>query len=265
MSTAAALIDRLRRHYVPRADRPGGIFLSECGLNDGSAQQRRCDAVQIGFTSTSGRLLRGHEIKVSRADWLTELSKVDKASVWADQCHEWWLVTPDVGIVHAGELPPGWGHMVPEARSGSRFKAVVQATRKPETHQPSWLVVRSIMARLDTLQAQERGAFREQVRTELEGDFTQRLVAAQGQRLSWEQGHRLDVLERVEAELGVSLSDLRADVFVRPDQFVRAVKIARSLETLTRDWNGLPTDAQRLREHADALDTVAALLSQVPA
>lgn len=68
--------------------------------------------------------------------------------------------------------------------------------------------------------------------------------------------------ERVEAELGVSLSD---HLFIRPDQFVFAVKIARALETLTRDWDGLTSDARRLREHADTLDSVTALLSQVPA
>ncbi len=69
---ASALTERLRRHYLPRPDQPGGIFLPECGLNNGYAQQRRCDALHIGFTSTTGRVLRGHEIKVTRADWLTE-------------------------------------------------------------------------------------------------------------------------------------------------------------------------------------------------
>ena len=77
------LLGVLRRHYVRRQDFPGGIFLPECGLNGTTG--RRVDAVHIGFTATSGRILRGHEIKVSRSDWLTELSKVDKASTWA-----WW-------------------------------------------------------------------------------------------------------------------------------------------------------------------------------
>ncbi len=265
MSTAAALVDRLRRHYLPRPDRPGGIFLTECGLNDGTAHQRRCDALLVGFTSTSGRVLRGHEIKVSRADWLTELCIVDKASVWADQCHEWWLVTPDPGMVHAGELPPGWGHLIPDARSGSRFKVVVPAARKPDTHQPSWLIVRSIVARLDTLQTQQRGAFQEAARAELEAAYAERLASAQGQRPSWEQNHRLEALERVEAALGISLTEQRADLFIRADQFALAVKITRALESLTRQWDGLTSEAQRLRDHADTLDAVTALLRQVPA
>lgn len=265
MSAAADLIGRLRRHYLPRVDRPGGIFVTECGLNDGSARQRRCDALHVGFTSTSGRLLRGHEIKVSRADWLTELGAVDKASVWADQCHEWWLVTPDPGIVHAGELPPGWGHLVPDARSTSRFKVVTPAERKPDTHQPSWLIVRSIMARLDTLQTQQQSAFQASTKADVEAAYSDRLTHAQSEQLTWEQRHRLETLEQVEATLGVSLTDPGAELFVRGDHFVSAVRIARAVESLTRQWDGLTTEAQRLRNHADTLDAVTALLRQMPA
>lgn len=41
--------------------------------------------------------------------------------------------------------------------------------------------------------------------------------------------------------------------------------IARALETLIREWDGLTSDAKRLRDHADTLDSVTALLSQMPA
>lgn len=152
--SAAALLDRLSRHYAGRRPGPtdpaGGVFLTEVGLNNGG-QQRRVDAVHIGFTASSGHLLRGHEVKVSRADWLHELDQPGKAETWASQCHEWWLITPHPSIVHAGELPAGWGHMVADPRSKNRFKILVRADRKPTDFTPSWLIVRSLFARLDTI------------------------------------------------------------------------------------------------------------------
>lgn len=59
---------------------------------------------------------------------------------------------------------------MPNARSGSRFKVVVPAARKP-----------------DTLQTQQRGAFQEAARAELEAAYAERLASAQGQRFSWQQ------------------------------------------------------------------------------
>ncbi|WP_235717008.1 hypothetical protein [Mycolicibacterium goodii] len=148
----ADLLALLKRHYIkPGAPLPGGIFLPEVGWNGGSGGG--CDAIYVGFTSTSGRILVGHELKVSRADWLNELNKPGKADAWADQCHEWWLVVSDPAVVHEGELPAHWGLMVP-GTSKTRMRVITRAVRKnPAVHTPSWNAVRSIMARQDTLRA----------------------------------------------------------------------------------------------------------------
>lgn len=148
----ADLMARLERHYIkPGQDLAGGVFVPEVGQNGQWGRGRRCDAIYVGFTSTSGRLLVGHEVKASRGDWLTELKSPGKADTWADQCHEWWLVTAP-GIVADGELPDGWGHMVP-GKSRTRMKVLKPARRHPD-RQPSWDAVRSIIARQDTLRAQ---------------------------------------------------------------------------------------------------------------
>lgn len=151
--TTRELLARLERHYIkPGQPLPGGIFLPECGWNGGGAGG--CDAIYVGFTSTSGRILVGHELKVSRADWLNELNKPGKSDPWADQCHEWWLVVSDPAIVHDGELPAGWGLMTP-GPSKTRMKIITKPARKdPTIHVPSWRAVRSIMARQDTLRAE---------------------------------------------------------------------------------------------------------------
>lgn len=156
MSATAALLAQLERHYIkPSAPMPGGIFLPEVGQNGGWGSGSRADAIYVGFTSSSGRILVGHELKISRSDWLNELNKPGKADAWADQCHEWWLVVNDPGVVHPGELPASWGLMSPSPRSRNRMQIHTRAVRKdPAVHRPSWDAVRSIMAREDTLRAQ---------------------------------------------------------------------------------------------------------------
>ncbi|OYN76836.1 hypothetical protein [Mycolicibacterium sphagni] len=148
------LLELLKRHYIkPGVPLPGGIFLPEVGWNGGNTAAGGCDAIYVGFTSTSGRILVGHELKVSRADWLNELNKPGKADGWADECHEWWLVVSDPAFVHDGELPAGWGLMSP-GTSKTRMTVHQKPDRKPTIeHQPSWKAVRSIMARQDTLRA----------------------------------------------------------------------------------------------------------------
>jgi hypothetical protein len=156
MSETTTLLALLQRHYLrPGEVKPGGVFVPEVTTNGNfGAGGRRCDAIYVGFTNVSGRILVGHEIKVSRADWLAELNKPGKADAWGDECHEWWLVVPDPAIVHDGELPDGWGLMYPGGGRSTRMRVHTKARRKdPRTHDPSWDTVRSVIARLDTLRA----------------------------------------------------------------------------------------------------------------
>lgn len=64
--------------------------------------------------SSKGMEIHGHEVKVSRSDWLTELRDPEKAEAFRPYCNRWWLVVPDVEIVR-GDLPRGWGLMVVNA------------------------------------------------------------------------------------------------------------------------------------------------------
>lgn len=162
--TAGELLCRLRRHYIEPSRRlPGGIFVPEVGMNGGYGAGRRCDAVYVGFTTTSGRQMIGHEIKVSRSDWVAELGRKNgKADAWADQCHQWWLVVSDPGIVRDGELPAGWGLMSP-GRSVTRM-AIHQPAAAKTDHDPSWDAVRSVFARYDTLRAEAVDAEKAAVR-----------------------------------------------------------------------------------------------------
>ncbi len=194
MTVASELVDRLRKHYIKEPN-PGGIFIAECGLNNSWGPQRRVDAVHVGFTKTSGQILRGHEIKVSRADWLHELDQPEKASTWADACHEWWLVTPEARIVHPGELPPGWGHMVPDPRAKVRFRNIVPAERRaPETHAVPWEIARSLLARMDTLNRGDR----QSERREIEDAARERIQAEFDARQQRNDGLPFEIRRKVE-------------------------------------------------------------------
>jgi hypothetical protein len=187
MGDTADLLAQLERHYIkPGADLPGGIFLPEVGWNPAGGASGRdggCDAIYVGFTSSSGRILVGHELKVSRSDWLNELNKPGKADPWADQCHQWWLVVNDPTIVHDGELPAGWGLMSPSPRSKNRMQIHTNAAIKAE-HRPSWLAVRSIMARQDTLRAKAIAAAGSKARQEAQREINERVQAQLKRELS---------------------------------------------------------------------------------
>ncbi|MBE5408322.1 hypothetical protein ACDI89_25520 (plasmid) [Mycobacteroides abscessus] len=79
-----------------------------------------------GWPYGSALAFHGHEVKVSRSDWLSELRDPNKSEVWRRYMHYWWLVVSDKSIVREGELPDGWGLMV---KAGSVLRAQVKAPR----------------------------------------------------------------------------------------------------------------------------------------
>ncbi|MGP4995508.1 hypothetical protein [Glutamicibacter ardleyensis] len=76
------------------------------------------DFIAIDKYSASQAVI-GHEVKVSRSDWLTELRDLSKAERIKRYCTYWYLVVSDASIVKDGELPEGWGLMV---KAGERLR-----------------------------------------------------------------------------------------------------------------------------------------------
>ena len=56
-------------------------------------------------------VLHGHEIKISRSDWIAELAQPLKAEAWKRHCDMWWLVAPKEVV--RDDLPEDWGLIVP--------------------------------------------------------------------------------------------------------------------------------------------------------
>lgn len=112
--TERVMLGWLRDHRYCGAQRNGHrwVFASHVPDAAGFDACRTADAVAMDMWASTGRELHGHEVKVSRADWLRELRQPDKAQAVAKFMDRWWLVVPDAAIVRDGELPAWWGMLV---------------------------------------------------------------------------------------------------------------------------------------------------------
>jgi hypothetical protein len=90
--------------------------------------RRTADFVALDLWPSKGLCFHGHEVKVSRADWLTELKHPEKAAEFTPYMDFWWLVVSDRDIVRDDELPDGWGLMV---ASGGALRVAHPARRNP--------------------------------------------------------------------------------------------------------------------------------------
>jgi hypothetical protein len=129
--TASVLLDVLRRHYLPESRPPGGVFAPEI---ESPCGKRRADALWMPTTYAGSKALVGHEIKVTRADVLTELADPTKCDAWARYCGHWWLVIPHPALIDGLDhrIPDHWGVMAPP--SGRRTRTMTVLRPAPRLH-----------------------------------------------------------------------------------------------------------------------------------
>jgi hypothetical protein len=128
-ATEADVVDALERRYSATAGN-GRRYATAYGVRSraGFDARRTADFVAMDLWPSGGLRLHGHEVKVSRSDWLRELKEPEKSAEFIPWMNCWWLVVSDSRIVRPGELPDGWGLLV--MRGGAL--AVVQAAPKRE-------------------------------------------------------------------------------------------------------------------------------------
>lgn len=85
----------------------------------------KIDFLAVATWMSLGFDVHGHEIKVSRSDWLRELKKPYKARFSMARCDYWWLAAPR-GVAKPEEVPLGWGFM---ELGPNGFRAVLKAPR----------------------------------------------------------------------------------------------------------------------------------------
>lgn len=90
-------------------------------------------------------VFHGHEVKVSRSDWLAELRDPSKAETFKRHMHFWWLVVSDRAIVR-DDLPDGWGLMVKSGRSVRVVKRAPLLTPEPMPNGLIGAIMRATLA-----------------------------------------------------------------------------------------------------------------------
>jgi hypothetical protein len=86
--------------------------LAEVGGDESLLRSRRADAVWLDITDPRRPQVEVHEIKVSRADLIAELRRPEKAAVWMQQAHRFWLTLPNRALLDGLVLPESWGVLV---------------------------------------------------------------------------------------------------------------------------------------------------------
>ena len=212
--------------------------------NDGGFNaDRTCDAMAVGLWPSSGHKLLGFEIKVSRADWLRELKDPWKAEAFAKFCDEWWLVIPRADMVKPGELPEGWGVMVPHS-SGLKRAHHAKAREKVEPLERGLFA--AMMKRASTMESKE-----------IQSHFDRGMEA--GQKTA-----HADYKYKVEriAELETAIKDFKEASGIDPlGGWKGAAKIGAAVKfVLDGGINGIRRDLERIDSTAETIrKNIAAL------
>lgn len=119
--TAAELESRIAGRYTK-----GWAFFPQVRDATGGAHHCTADAVAVGLWPSRGFEVHGFEIKVARADWLSDLNRPDKNDGIASECDFWWIVAAP-GVVRESELPEKWGLLLPH---GDKLRAKPRAKRR---------------------------------------------------------------------------------------------------------------------------------------
>lgn len=98
--------------YVRRGNGIRWVCAEHVRNDSGFYAQRTADFMAMDMWPGTGNAIHGHEVKVSRADWLAELRKPEKVLPFIEIVDHWWVVVPDANIVKLTELPAEWGLLV---------------------------------------------------------------------------------------------------------------------------------------------------------
>lgn len=109
--------DAMTRYFDSKAY----ALLWEVGNGTGMNCNRHADAIAMSLWPSRGLTLSGIEIKASRSDWIKEMNDPAKAEAVLQYCDQWYMAIGDSSIIKDGELPEGWGLLIPNG-SGMKVK-----------------------------------------------------------------------------------------------------------------------------------------------
>jgi len=258
-TTTDALLDALTAHFIkPDQTWAGAVCLTEVTAPGNS--NRRADLVHVGLWASRGAGgIDVCELKTSRSDFRREIDQPAKAEAWWPYSSRFWIVSPSVEVTPPGELPPGWGLMVPgRAR---RFKTVVApAEREPKI--TTGLLVTLLKATETTrVNAVERE--RDRLRAAHRQEMQEVRREAQMRALPSAERQRLELLDQLEAALGMTLDRYPWGNQIRPEDAAEAL---RTLAAGQAAWSAAQEETRRkatnIARMAEELQQRAAALLQ---
>lgn len=251
--TTAQVNQMLWNKYTERGEY---VLLFDVPNIVGTRQERRCDAVALGMWGSTGRLIHGFEVKVSRGDWLRELRDVSKADPFIEQCDRWWLVTGDLSVAKPAEIPDAWGWMT-ATKTGLRVQRPGRQLAQDETR------IKRLWAFALVRRAAERGdinrpevqAILAKRKAELERDAEARLSHALAESAPAFERLKKQVADFEKAS-GMKLEDWRLG---------NVGKLARAITALDADgYRGFNKRLQsQLKELQDLTERTKAVLAAV--
>ena len=113
--------------------------------------ERRIDLFAMNMFRCKKFIRIAYEIKVSRADFFSEIKNPQKREPIMRFCNQFWFATPK-GLISPTEVPQGIGLM--EFTEGSVYPDfIVKAETREDTIPPGWPLIASICRRVAKLEA----------------------------------------------------------------------------------------------------------------
>jgi hypothetical protein len=200
-----------------------------------------------------GLELHGVEIKVSRQDWLKELSDPAKADSIARYMDRWWLAIGDESIVQPGELPAPWGLLV---FSGDKMVCKAEAARlTPEPLNRDFVaaLLRRAGERLDAVRSEGFGDGYEKGQSAGPEEHQREMASVQ-----LDLKRLRDAVDKFETDSGIKIGDwafhnagevvremLKSRGRYRREPSEIALSLARQLENAAKELRGDAKDYER--------------------
>lgn len=261
---SSEIVTALRTHYGTSY-----ALIEQVGDNTGFRANRHIDVVAMGLWPSRGLELHAIEVKVSRGDFMRELTNPAKAESISERCHRFFIAAPAglIDPVQLASIAPRWGLFEIADERGRR---VVKSTRPAERQDPKPLDLNFLAAILRRLPQPS-----EALRAEIEASERARLEEAFAQKLEHEVARRLGNLEETsrrakafESATGIQLATPSSYGWLEVEDVASAVGFlarqrgdgwqtfrAKLLSAATR----LATEASSLTERETELRTIAEL------
>jgi hypothetical protein len=235
--TSADVRAALKLRFEPASH----ALLFEVANATGAGARRYADAVAIGLWPSHGHKIEGVEIKVTRADFLSEMKDATKSQAVFRFCNHWWLACPR-GMVTPEELPPTWGLL--ELMENGTLRTRVKAPKlDPEPVDLGFLA--SLVRRHAGVDEEMAQAMLARMRAELRSEYDRDLE----NRRRNDRDHRaqaveagIAMLDKIQAETGLDLRNFQTAHTLLP-----CIKVAQAL------GHGWSAPLPQLRRHAQNL------------